>query len=68
MCEVLGVSTSGYYHWKKELKGCLKTSDLDTQIKDIFEGSRSSYGSPRVFKALHELVFQPVDTQRINYY
>ena len=54
MCEVLGVSTSGYYHWKKELKGCLKTSDLDAQIKDIFEGSRENYGSPRVFKALRK--------------
>ena len=55
MCEVLGVSTSGYYHWKKELKGCLKTLDLDTQIKDIFEGSRENYGSPRVYKALLKL-------------
>jgi len=54
MCEVLGVSTSGYYHWKKELKDCLKTSDLDAQIKDIFEASQATYGSPRVFKALRK--------------
>ena len=54
MCEILGVSTSGYYHWKKELKGGLKTAELDAQIKDIFELSGSTYGSPRVFKALRK--------------
>ena len=36
MCEVLGVSKSGYYYWKKELKGHSKTEDLDRQIKEIF--------------------------------
>jgi len=54
MCEVLGVSTSGYYHWKKELKDCLKTSELDVQIKDIFKASGETYGSPRVFKDLRK--------------
>ena len=42
-------------YWKKELKGCLKTLDLDTQIKDIFEDSRETYGSPRIYKALLKL-------------
>ena len=54
MCEVLGVSRSGYYYWKKQLKGCSKTADLDIQIKEVFEQSGATYGSPRVFKALHK--------------
>ena len=49
MCEVLGVSKSGYYYWKKELKDGSKTADLDSQIKEVFEWSGSTYGSPRVF-------------------
>mgnify|MGYP000020162618 CR=1 FL=1 len=54
MCEVLGVSTSGYYHWKEELRGGLKTNDLDAKIVAIFEKSRRTYGSPRVFKFLRK--------------
>ena len=52
MCVVLGVSRSGYYYWRKELKGCLKTQDLDEKIKEVFEKSRQTYGSPRIHKAL----------------
>lgn len=52
MCEVLGVSKSGYYYWKKELKGGLRTHDLDAKIIKIFAKSDSTYGSPRIFKAL----------------
>lgn len=52
MCVVLGVSTSGYYYWKKELKGSLKTAELDEKIKVAFEQSRQTYGSPRIYKAL----------------
>ena len=52
MCEVLGVSTSGYYYWKKVLKGHSKTEDLDRQIKEVFELSESTYGSPRIFTEL----------------
>ena len=54
MCEVLGVSKSGYYYWKKELKDCLPTLDLDVQIKDAFKESGATYGSPRIFKALRK--------------
>lgn len=54
MCEVLGVSTSGYYYWKKELKEDLQTSDLDAKIRVIFTESRQTYGSPRIYKALHK--------------
>ena len=54
MCEVLGVSTSGYYYWKKELKGGTKTRDLDAKIVDIFKGSNATYGSPRIYRALNK--------------
>jgi len=52
MCEVLGVSRSGYYHWKKELRGEKKYVDLDKEIADIFERSKITYGSPRIHKEL----------------
>lgn len=52
MCLVLGVSTSGYYYWKKELKGRIKTQELDVKIADVFKASKATYGSPRIYKAL----------------
>ena len=54
MCEILGVSKSGYYYWKKVLKSCLKTAALDNKIKEIFEKSDDTYGSPRIYKALNK--------------
>ena len=52
MCEVLGVSKSGYYYWKKELQGSKKTEELDNIIKDAFAKSRETYGSPKIYKKL----------------
>ncbi len=49
MCEVLGVSKSGYIYWRKFLKGSLKTAVLDKEIKNIFAKSYQTYGSPRVY-------------------
>lgn len=54
MCEVLGVSTSGYYAWynrpKSEQK---KRRDLLTaRIKRIHLESREIYGSPKITKIL----------------
>ena len=54
MCEVLGVSKSGYYYWKNELKGVSKTVDLDRRIKEIYEESGATYGSPRICKQLRK--------------
>ena len=55
MCEVLGVSKSGYYYWNKELKGSLKTEELDNRIRSEFphkfaEAPKKS-NSPRVASA-----------------
>lgn len=52
MCEVLGVSKSGYYYWKKELQGSKKTEELDNIVKEAFAESRETYGSPRIYKKL----------------
>ncbi len=49
MCEVLGVSRSGYYVWlKKADKERVVYQDLDQKIELSFEQSRHNYGSPRI--------------------
>jgi transposase InsO family protein len=53
MSTVLGVSRSGYYKWLK--KGAPSNDledDLSKSIKDSFEGSRQTYGSPRITQDL----------------
>lgn len=54
MCTVLGVSSSGYYHWKKELRDREKDKELEEQIVEVFERSRATYGSPRIYQALQK--------------
>ena len=53
MCEVLEVSSSGYYKWEKtEDKIKEEKVNLDQSIERIFEFSRQTYGSPRIAKEL----------------
>lgn len=54
MCKVLGVSRSGYYAWKARTpsKRQLENQRLTEQITKLFYQSKSSYGSPRITKAL----------------
>lgn len=49
MSEVLSVSRSGYYKWlkNKEVNSVVKER-LNEQIKEAFEESRNTYGSPRI--------------------
>lgn len=54
MCEVLKVSKSGYYKWLRESSNEMKTAALDEQIKGIFEFSKKTYGSPRIFIELQK--------------
>lgn len=55
MSEVFKVSRSGYYKWIKDYPlRLVKRADLDTKIKQVFEASRSTYGSPRVHEALEK--------------
>ena len=54
MCEMLGISRSGYYAWKKRMPS---QRELDNQalikhIRRIHQMSRKTYGSPRVHAEL----------------
>jgi putative transposase len=54
MCEVLGVSRSGYYAWRR--RPCSPRDEINARltetIRQIHEESRRIYGSPRVYAAL----------------
>jgi len=54
MCEVLEVSPSGYYAWRKRPESATagRRRRLTVIIQAIYEESRQNYGSPRVFKEL----------------
>ena len=50
MCDLLGVSPSGYYAWKprEASSRALADKELRDQIGAIYERSRGTYGAPRV--------------------
>ena len=54
MCRVLDVSTSGYYAWRNRgpSERTEKDAMLTEKIREIHDGSRGTYGSPRVHAAL----------------
>lgn len=54
MCRVLGVSTSGYYAWRKRGPSCRaqRGKELTGYIRDIYQSSRATYGAPRVHAEL----------------
>lgn len=54
LCKHLHVSRSGYYAWIKrgEPKRRIEDRKLLKRISRIFEKSRGTYGSPRIFQAL----------------
>lgn len=59
MCDVLGVSTSGYYKWKqKHIQGETerekRKNELKQKISKSFHESMGTYGSPRVHDDLIE--------------
>ncbi|MCL4160430.1 UNVERIFIED_CONTAM: hypothetical protein GTU68_039695 [Idotea baltica] len=55
MCRVLAVSRSGYYRWTKNgLSNRAKENiTLTYMIKEIFEDSKKTYGSPRIREQLN---------------
>ena len=59
MSRALGVSRGGYYKWLKKnaQDSTLAASDqcLNKEIKAVFEHSKSTYGSPRVYQKLQTL-------------
>src|SRR3712207_8536487 len=54
MCEVLGVSRSGYYDWANRAESARAMADraLAAESRVAHEGSRGRYGSPRVHAEL----------------
>ena len=57
MCQLLGVSTSGYYAWCNRKPSARQREDLYLleQIRAIHKRSRGTYGSPRIWKELTDL-------------
>ncbi len=56
MCEVLGVSTSGYYDWKKRPISPQKKRKLELtrEVKRVFKESKERYGSPKITEQLKQ--------------
>lgn len=54
LCRVLGVSSSGYYAWRKRPPSARATKDaqLTEQIITIHQESRETYGAPRIHAEL----------------
>jgi len=56
MCEIFGISRSGYYNWEKHLvsKRVLANQKLDLKIKAVFLENKKRYGAPRIIKELRK--------------
>jgi putative transposase len=56
MCQVLGVSTSGYYEWcrRPESPHAQRDRQLRVLVRASHAASKRRYGRPRVWQDLHE--------------
>ena len=56
MCQVLAVTPSGYYAWRKRPASQRKMADTEllTKIEEIYVQSRHTYGSPRIHAVLRD--------------
>lgn len=67
MCEVFGVSRSGYYSWRG--RGPSRRAVEDTswleEIRQVFADSRETYGSPRIHAAL-KAQDKPIGWRRVE--
>ena len=54
MCRVLGVSRQGYHKWRKRKPSAhaVRDAELASKVREVWESSRRTYGSPRVFMRL----------------
>ncbi len=54
LCRALGVARSGFYQWQHSPVSDRQIADwmLTEQIRQVFEGSDETYGSPRVHAEL----------------
>jgi len=53
-CRVLSLSESWFYKWHQRppTAQAVRRAELDAQIRRLFDASRRSYGSPRIFDDL----------------
>jgi len=60
MCQILNVSSSGYYDWRSrpESAQALSNSKLDSEIREIYDEHKQRYGAPRVTDELKDRDFQ----------
>lgn len=67
MCRLYGVSTAGFYAWKSRppSQRSLEDDRLAEQIQRVYQGSRQTYGSPRVHAALRR-EGEPASKRRIE--
>ena len=65
LCRTMGVSTSGYYAWRKRPPSTRKREDeqLSEKVRAIHKTSHGRYGSPRVHEALRKE--QPISRKRV---
>ena len=56
MCRVLEVSCSGYYRWlnRKPSQREIENQRLDDEIREIYDGSKGRYGSPKITRELQD--------------
>lgn len=56
MCDVLEVSSSGYYAWRgrPESRRSREDREMKAIIRSVFEESRQTYGSPRILDELKD--------------
>jgi len=56
MCRVLEVSRAGYYRWlkRKPSQRQLDNQSLDAEIREIYDGSKGRYGSPKITQELRD--------------
>jgi hypothetical protein len=68
MCEVLGVSRSGYYAWssRRESARAIEDRAVAAEIRTAHEASRGRYGSPRVHALARNLPRCP-SCRRLNH-
>ena len=59
MCKVFKISKSSYYWWLKSepSKRWVENEQLLVKIKEVFDTSQKSYGSPRITEELISLGF-----------
>lgn len=56
LCRVLGVSSSGYYGWRRRplSQRAMSNQKLLSQIQMVHQQSRQTYGSPKIQQALRQ--------------